>query len=66
MYNSISDQYLVQAGIAHPISVVRGLTLTIGPRWEGVPAKDLIGDSLGSGGQVTLSRSSPAFNTCTK
>jgi len=26
---------------------VRGLTLTFGPRWEGVPARDLIGDSLG-------------------
>lgn len=47
MYNSISDQYLVQAGIARVISRIRGLTLTFGPRWEGVPAKDLIGDSLG-------------------
>jgi hypothetical protein len=46
-YNSISDQYLVQAGIARPFKKVRGLTLTFGPRWEGVPAKDLIGDSLG-------------------
>jgi len=47
MYNSISDQYLVQGGIARAMSRVRGLTLTFGPRWEGVPAKDLIGDSLG-------------------
>lgn len=46
-YSSISDQYLVQAGVAHAIRAVRGLTLTFGPRWEGVPAKDLIGDSLG-------------------
>ncbi len=46
-YNSISDQYLLQAGIAVPVKKVRGLTLTLGPRWEGVPAKDLIGDSLG-------------------
>jgi hypothetical protein len=46
-YNSISDQYLVQAGFATPISRVRGLSVTIGPRWEGVPAKDLIGDNLG-------------------
>jgi hypothetical protein len=46
-YNSIADQYLVQAGIARAIGRVRGLTLTFGPRWEGVPAKDLIGDSLG-------------------
>jgi hypothetical protein len=47
MYNSISDQYLVEAGFAHAIRQVRGLTVTFGPRWEGVPAKDLIGDSLG-------------------
>jgi hypothetical protein len=47
MYNSISDQYLIEAGIAKVIPQVRGLTLTFGPRWEGVPAKDLIGDSLG-------------------
>jgi len=47
MFNSISDQYLVQAGVAHALGRVRGLSLTFGPRWEGVPAKDLIGDSLG-------------------
>jgi hypothetical protein len=46
-YASISDQYLLQAGIAYPIKKVGGLTVTFGPRWEGVPAKDLIGDSLG-------------------
>lgn len=47
MYNSISDQYLMEAGVAHSIRQVRGLTVTFGPRWEGVPAKDLIGESLG-------------------
>jgi hypothetical protein len=46
-YNSISDEYLVEAGVARVIRRVRGLALTFGPRWEGVPAKDLIGDSLG-------------------
>ena len=40
-------QYLVEAGVAHAIRQVRGLTVTFGPRWEGVPAKDLIGGSLG-------------------
>jgi hypothetical protein len=43
---SVSDQYLVQAGIARALPI-RGLTVTFGPRWEGVPAKDLIGESLG-------------------
>jgi hypothetical protein len=46
-HNSISDQYLLQAGIAYPLKRVRGLTVTFGPRDEGVPAHDLIGDSLG-------------------
>ncbi len=46
-YVSISDQYLLEGGIAQPISKVRGLSVTLGPRMEGVPAHDLIGDSLG-------------------
>ena len=46
-FNSISDQYLLQAGIAVPVHQVPGLTITFGPRFEGVPANDLIGDSLG-------------------
>ncbi len=46
-YNSISDQYLLEAGIAYPIRRVRGLTATFGPRDEGVPARDLIGKSEG-------------------
>jgi hypothetical protein len=46
-YMAIQDQYLVEAGIAHPISKIPGLSVTIGPRWEGVPAKNLFGDDLG-------------------
>ncbi len=46
-YNSISDQYLLEAGISHPISRIRGLSVNFGPRDEGVPANDLIGKSLG-------------------
>jgi len=46
-YASISDMYLLEAGLSHPIPHVRGLLFTIGPRMEGVPAEDLIGDSLG-------------------
>jgi hypothetical protein len=45
--NSISDEYVLDAGIARSIRRIKGLTVTFGPRWEGVPAKDLIGDSLG-------------------
>ena len=46
-YNAIQDQYLLQAGIAHPVTLVKGLTVTFGPRFEGVPASNLIGDDLG-------------------
>jgi hypothetical protein len=47
-FNAISDQYLMEAGIAKPISKVKGLTLTFGPRMEGVPARILFpGDNLG-------------------
>jgi hypothetical protein len=47
--NSISDQYLVETGVAFdiPQEKVRGLAITFGPRFEGVPAHDLIGDSIG-------------------
>ena len=46
-YNSISDEYLVEGGVAYPIHKISGLTVTFGPRFEGVPARDLIGKSLG-------------------
>jgi hypothetical protein len=41
-YDSISDQYLLEAGLAFPVPHVNGLTATIGPRWEGVPAYNLL------------------------
>ena len=40
-FNSIADQYLLEAGLAFPISKAPGLTATVGPRWEGVPAYNL-------------------------
>ncbi len=48
-FNSISDEYLVETGMAFdiPQEKVHGLAVTFGPRFEGVPAHDLIGDSLG-------------------
>jgi hypothetical protein len=46
-YNAIQDQYLIEAGVAHPVSRIGGLTLTFGPRDEGVPARNLIGNDLG-------------------
>ena len=48
-YDAIMDQYLVEGGVAHPISKIRGLTVTFGPRLEGVPARNLFpaGKDLG-------------------
>lgn len=48
-YNAVSDQYLLEAGVAHSISKIRGLTILFGPRMEGVPARNLlpVGDNLG-------------------
>ena len=48
-HNSISDQYLLESGIAFdiPQEKVHGLAFTFGPRFEGVPAHDLIGDDNG-------------------
>jgi hypothetical protein len=46
-YNAIQDQYLIEAGMSHPISAIKGLTLTFGPRMEGVPAYNLIGNDIG-------------------
>jgi hypothetical protein len=46
-YNAIQDQYLLQAGVSHPIAPVKGLSVTFGPRMEGVPASNLIGNDLG-------------------
>jgi hypothetical protein len=40
-YVSISDQYLLEAGILVPVSHIKGLSLTAGPRDEGVPAYNL-------------------------
>jgi hypothetical protein len=45
--NSISDQYVAEGGYAYPLSFFKGLVLTIGPRIEGVPVRDIFGQSFG-------------------
>ena len=44
---SIPDQYLFRAGLSHAVPRVRRLSASVGARWEGVPAHDVIGDSNG-------------------
>jgi hypothetical protein len=47
-YSAITDQYLLEAGVAHAVPHVKGLTATLGPRWEGAPARNLFpADNLG-------------------
>src|SRR5437764_6913631 len=41
-YNTAADQYLLRLGGLLPIKPVKGLTLSVGARMEGVPAKDFI------------------------
>jgi hypothetical protein len=44
-YVAISDQYLLEAGVSVPVTRVKGLFATFGPRDEGVPAKNLFPNS---------------------
>lgn len=44
-YVAISDQYLVEAGLLLPVLHEHGLAATVGPRWEGVPAKNIFPNS---------------------
>jgi hypothetical protein len=46
-YNSITDEYLAEVGYAYPLGFLRGLVLTFGPRYEGVPVRDVFGQSEG-------------------
>jgi hypothetical protein len=44
---SVTDQYLFRTGVSQGVPKVRGLAFSIGVRGEGVPVRDLIGDSDG-------------------
>jgi hypothetical protein len=44
---SVPDQYLLRGGIARAVPGVRGLAVTFGGRWEGVPVRDVFGKSDG-------------------
>jgi hypothetical protein len=44
---SVTDQYLYRAGVSQSVPKVRGLALSLGIRGEGVPVRDLLGDSNG-------------------
>lgn len=44
---SVTDQYLYRAGVSQSVPKLRGLALSLGVRGEGVPVRDLMGDSNG-------------------
>ncbi len=46
---SVTDQYLYRAGVSQSIPArhLRGVALSLGIRGEGVPVRDLLGDSNG-------------------
>jgi hypothetical protein len=47
MVNSVPDQVSVRGGLTHTIWPSKGLNLSFGARWEGIPKYDLIGGSDG-------------------
>lgn len=44
---SVTDQYLFRTGLSQGVPKVRGLAVSLGMRSEGVPVRDLLGDSNG-------------------
>lgn len=44
---SVSDQYLFRGGVSRALPWMRGLTVTVGGRIEGVPVRDALGKSNG-------------------
>jgi thiol-disulfide isomerase/thioredoxin len=46
-FNSVPDQYLARAGVAYPIPGVKGLSVSLAARMEGVPVRDLVGGNEG-------------------
>jgi hypothetical protein len=44
---SVTDQYLYRGGVSQGVPKLRGLALSLGVRGEGVPVRDLLGDSNG-------------------
>ncbi len=46
-YDTIPDQFLLRAGVSQIVWPSKGVSVSAGIRWEGVPAHDLIGGDLG-------------------
>jgi hypothetical protein len=46
-YNTVSDSYLARAGVGVAVPKVAGLSAIVATRIEGVPVKDLLGETAG-------------------
>ena len=46
-FNSVPDQVAVRSGLTHTLWPEKGLAVSLGARWEGIPAHDFIGGSDG-------------------
>ena len=46
-YNTVSDSYLLRAGLGMAIPKVTSLSATVAVRFEGVPVRDLLGGTVG-------------------
>ena len=44
---SVTDQFALRAGVFYPVKAVHGLGLILGGRGEGIPVRDLVGESDG-------------------
>lgn len=46
-YNTVGDAYLLRVGFTEPVEQVKGLSLVLAGRWEGVPQEDIFGSTIG-------------------
>lgn len=44
---SVPDQYAFRTGVFKPVGAIHGIGLTLGARLDGIPVKDILGDSDG-------------------
>ncbi len=46
-YNTVGDSYIARVGLGYPLAALRGVSLSVAGRIEGVPATDILGQTIG-------------------
>ena len=46
-YNTVGDSYIARVGLGYPLTALRGVSLSVAGRIEGVPATDILGQTIG-------------------